>query len=136
MFALIKFAFFTFVAIAVGVVIGTVPVGGRTIADRLVRLYDEAAPKAGQLIDGLKAEPAPSQPDAKGAARASATAGRGNPAARTPQAAPTELEPKAEAGRAAATGPVTAGASNRPDSFSTADRDEVEKIIAARRGRK
>jgi len=47
MFGLLKFLFYSFVAVIVGVILGTVPVGGRTVAERIAGMYRKSpAPSA------------------------------------------------------------------------------------------
>ena len=118
MWGLIKLVFFTFVAVAVGVFVGTVPVGGRTLADRIVSLY-QAGPGLEDLVKLAKTA---------ASALAGAKAGGEAAAARRPYEAPSELEPP----RAK---PVTAGAANRPDAHSAEDRDALEQVIADRVGK-
>jgi predicted lipid-binding transport protein (Tim44 family) len=120
MFALLKMLFYSFIAVMVGVFIGTVPIGGRTIADRVVSAY-ESTP-AGKTAQVSKA-----QPSQQRAAR------------QTPKAAARPVAAKAApagvAAPAAPAAPVTAGAANSPDRHSDEDRQALEKIIASRSSR-
>ncbi|MGI5861180.1 MAG: hypothetical protein ACOX6T_03875 [Myxococcales bacterium] len=109
MFGLIKMLFYSFVAVAVGVFIGTVPVGGRTIADRIVSAY-EAAPS----VDSAKAA-------AKSALERGATASKG--------------QAKAKAAPVASAAPVTAGQANSPERITAEERQALDKIIASRTAR-
>jgi hypothetical protein len=129
MFGLLKLAFFTFLAIAVGIVIGTVPIGGKTIADRIVTAY-ESASKLANLPEALKAEPSRTAQSSRIAEPAKASPAR----ARSPEIHAIAPAPSHETTWRAA--PISAGAANRPDSFSQEDRDEVDQIIAARRARR
>lgn len=40
MFGIIKLIFYTSIAVGVGILMGTVPVGGRTVADRIMETYE------------------------------------------------------------------------------------------------
>ncbi|HCF61193.1 MAG TPA: hypothetical protein DFS52_24750 [Myxococcales bacterium] len=106
MFGLIKMLFYSFVAVAVGVFIGTVPVGGRTIADRIVGAY-EVAPS----LDSAKAA-------AKSAVERGATASKGQATAKAAPAAP-----------------VTAGQANSPERTTPEERQALDRIIASRTAR-
>lgn len=115
MFGLLKFLFYTFVAVVVGVVIGTVPFGGRTIADRIASAYQPAT--AAKVAAPARRVPPPVV-SSKTAARA---APRAKPSAPAPVAAPTP-----------AAGPVTAGAANSPDAHTDADKAALDRLIATR----
>jgi hypothetical protein len=109
MFGLLKFLFYSCVAVVVGVVIGTVPFGGRTVAERIASVYQPAgaaaeAPK--------KALPAP-----KASAR---TAPRSKSGATAPALV------------AMAQGPLTAGAANTPDGHTESDKRALDKLIASK----
>jgi hypothetical protein len=105
MFGALKMVFFTFVAVVVGVFVGTVPLGGRTLAERLADLY--------------QARPAESAP--RGAPR---------PARPEPVRAPSRK--LAKPSTAMASVPTSAGAANTPDGHSADDEKALERIIAAR----
>jgi len=104
MFEVMKTLFYTFVAVVVGVFIGTVPIEGRTISDRIVAAFSSPAPSARTS----KPVAASSRPTTKAAAKT--------------RSAPVPAK-----------GPVTAGAANSPDQHSSEDRAALEKVIAARR---
>ncbi len=53
MFGIIKFVFYSSIAVAVGILIGTVPVGGRTVADRIMEAYEVLASKPQRKTDLL-----------------------------------------------------------------------------------
>ena len=102
MFGLLRMLFYSFVAVAVGVFIGTVPVGGRTIADRIVGAY----------------EVAPSLDPAKAAAKSAVKRG-----------AASKGQAKAKAAPAA---PLTAGQANSPERTTPEERQALDRIIASR----
>lgn len=116
MFGILKMLFYSFVAVIAGVFIGTVPVGGRTVADRIVGAY-QAVPSSASVTDAArakldgrkavsKAKPAP-RPEPKPEARASAKPAK----------------------------PVTAGAANSPERYTDEDRQALEQMIASRTAR-
>jgi hypothetical protein len=118
MFGLLKFLFYTFVAVIVGVLMGTVPVGGHTVTERIVAAY-QGAP---QLLDAAKkVVPAPPKAAARTAPRAKSMP--------TPLPAPP---PPAPSPTALARGPLTAGAANSPEAQSDEDKRALDKVIAAR----
>ncbi|MGC4121964.1 MAG: hypothetical protein QM765_46770 [Myxococcales bacterium] len=125
MFGLLKFLFYSCVAVVVGVVIGTVPIGGHTIAERIAALY-----QTGPVIPSATPKrPAPTKALARAAPRgkASATPAAGAPIP-TPNAA-TSAEIVAAAG---APGPVTAGAANSPDGHTDSDKAALDQLLAVK----
>ena len=121
MFGLLKFLFYTFVAVVVGVLIGTVPIGGHTVSERIAAAY-QGAP---ELLEAQAKKLTSASPAPKAAAR-SAPRAKGNPAP-TPLPAPPPKNPTAPA-----RGPLTAGAANSPDAQSDEDKHALEQVIAAR----
>ncbi len=102
----------SFIAVMVGVLIGTVPIGGRTIADRVVSAYQSAPAK----------KPAPSaKPAQAGKVAVERTAKR--TARDQAKAAPERRAP------------ISAGAANSPERHDENDRQALERMIAARSGR-
>jgi hypothetical protein len=121
MFGLLKFLFYSCVAVVVGVVIGTVPFGGRTVAERITALY-QSGPSQG--IDAPKKSLAVSP---KALAR---TTPRAKQVTAKPSSAPAP-GPGAPAA-AALEAPVTAGAANTPDGHTDSDKAALDKLIAAK----
>ncbi|MFN7131480.1 MAG: hypothetical protein ACK4N5_05315 [Myxococcales bacterium] len=122
MFAMLRFLFYTFVAVVVGVFIGTVPVGGRTIAERISAAFDTS--QAMLQAQSAQRTDKPEKPAAKKGGepqRAARVPPPSKPGAQAPSPSP-----------AAPQGPVTAGAANTPDARSEADREDLAKIIAAK----
>ncbi len=111
MFGVLKVVFYTFVAVSVGVFLGTVPVGGRTIAERVSGTYQSkpARPAPASPARPARVEPAPAHPAVRKSPRA-------------PAAGPTAM----------AQAPTTAGAANAPDGHSDNDEKALERLIAAR----
>ncbi len=110
MFAMFRFLFYTFVAVVVGVVIGTVPIEGRTIADRLTAAFGDKPAKV--------AKPSTAAPQ--------------KPAAKTAPATETKRAARAAPPKPAPQGPVSAGAANTPDNRTEEEREDLAKIIATR----
>lgn len=119
MFDLLKMLFYTFVAVVVGVFIGTVPVGGRTIGERIASLYQSSSTPAGAKPAAVE-RPARAEPQ-KSAAR---------PAARA-RSAPPPAQVQAQAQAQA----ITAGAANSPDGHSAEERDALDKLLSSRKRR-
>ena len=117
MVAILKLGFFTLVAVAVGVLVGTVPIDGKTVGERIMTACrSEPSRKA------KPAEPERAEPRSKGhGARA-----------RIEKATERPITPPAIA--EAPRGPVTAGAANTPDGQNASDEKALEKLIAARSG--
>lgn len=119
MFGLLKFCFYTFVAVVVGVVVGTVPIGGKTIAERVSAAYQSgptlAAPVKKPVANSPKAV-ARATPRAKGSAS-------GTTSAPTPSGKPMV---------ASAEQPITAGAANAPDRTSEDDKVALDRLIATK----
>lgn len=109
MFGLLKFLFFTFVAVVVGVVIGTVPIGGQTVAERIAAVYQPGSSIA-------PAKKAPPKAAARTAPRPKVA--QASVAVPTPSPAPAK--------------PVTAGAANAPDGHTEGDKMALDKLIASR----
>lgn len=111
MFGLLKVLFYTFVAVVVGVFLGTVPVGGRTIAERVAGFYQPkpSKPPAASAPRTPRVEPAPAP---------------AHPAGRKVPRGPTAV--------AEAPVPTTAGAANAPEGHSADDRKALDRLIAAR----
>jgi len=108
MFGVLKMLFYTFVAVVVGVFIGTMPVGGRTIAERITGLY--------------QVSPAESPGSAKR-----------RPVRGEPSRGPARKQPKSPAALAASPPvPTSAGAANAPEGHSADDEKALERLIAAR----
>jgi hypothetical protein len=122
MFGLLKFLFYTFVAVVVGVLIGTVPVGGHTVSERIAAAY-QGAP---QMLEAQAKKLAPST---TGSPKAAARTGPRAKAIPTPLPAPPSPPPNPTA---LARGPLTAGAANSPEAQSDEDKRALDKVIAAR----
>lgn len=119
MFGLLKFLFFTFVAVVVGLVIGTVPIGGRTVAERIASIYERVPPSIAHA--GKKTLPAMTSTKARATTRAKPAA----PSVPVPVPVPSAAAP-------ATHGVITAGAANTPDAHSEDDKVALDKLIAAR----
>lgn len=120
MFAMFRFLFFTFVAVAVGVFIGTFPIGGQTIAERITAAVDkQTAKKSGPTKEKGTTRSAPQKQVAK------PSRGSTDTSKRTARATPAKAKPAPQ-------GPVSAGAANTPDNATDEDREDLAKIIAAR----
>ncbi len=117
MFGLLKFCFYTFVAVVVGVVIGTVPIGGRTIAERVSAAY-----QAGPTLAAPVKKPVANSPKA---------VARATPRAKSTGAASAPV-PTAKPMVASAAEPITAGAANAPDRTSEDDKVALDRLIAAK----
>lgn len=108
MFGVLKVLFYTFVAVVVGVFLGTVPVKGRTIAERVAGFYPAkpAKPPARAAPRPVRIEPTPA-----------------HPAGRKPTKGPMALT---EA-------PTSAGAANAPDGHTAPDdKKALDRLIATR----
>lgn len=125
MFGLLKFLFYTFVAVVVGVVLGTVPFGGRTIADRVAAFY-----QSGSTLDAPVKKPVSTSP--KALARAAPRAKAPATPAPTAGPAPSASHPALERPTISLHGPITAGAANSPDKASDDDKVALDKLIAAK----
>ncbi|HEY3452443.1 MAG TPA: hypothetical protein VGK67_39230 [Myxococcales bacterium] len=121
MFGLLKFLFYSCVAVVVGVVIGTVPIGGRTVAERIAALY-----QSGPLIPS--ATPKKAAPT-KALARA---APRGKAPSASPSPTPSPSAAAAVVAAAGAPGPVSAGAANSPDGHTDSDKAGLNQLLAAK----
>lgn len=119
MFGLLKFLFYSCVAVVVGVVIGTVPIEGKTAAERIAGLY-QGTP----LIPSTNAKKAP-----RALARATP---RGKAATGTPVPAPSAAMAASIVAAAGAPGPVTAGAANSPERHSDSDKAALDQLLAAK----
>jgi len=123
MAGVLKFLFFTCVAVVVGVVIGTVPIGGQTMAERIAAAYNKPATAAPTSVASTKAPAAP-----KAVARPAAKA-------KTAVAPAPAKAPASKAGAVNASaprGPITAGAANTPDGHTESDKAAFDQIIAAK----
>ncbi len=122
MFGLLKFLFYSCVSVVVGVVIGTVPFGGSTIAERVASLYQTAP-----LIPSVSPKKAS---QAKAMARANP---RGKSSARkAPIPAPSPATTAAMVAAAGAPGPESAGAANSPDRHTDSDKAALNQLLAAK----
>jgi hypothetical protein len=110
MFGVLKVLFYTFVAVVVGVFLGTVPVGGQTIAERVAGFYPAKPPKPAK--PPARAAPHPARVEPPPA----------HPAGHKPTRGPTGL---AEA-------PTSAGAANAPDGHSADEKKALDRLIATR----
>ncbi len=109
MLGLLKFLFYLSLSIAVGVLIGTVRIGGYTVADRLVKCYE-----TGSLSELIRYEPT-SSPKAEPKREAMRDAKR-------------EVQAPAQP-------PVTPGQANQPEQLTAEERAALEKRIAERLAR-
>jgi hypothetical protein len=120
MFGLLKMLFYTFVAVVVGVFIGTVPIQGRTIAERIAAAYQS------QPFDfGAGKGPRP-EPGTKPSSPAKAPARPATRARPEKDKAVAQAEPKA----------VTAGQANSPDAHAPEEQEAIAKLIASRSKRR
>lgn len=124
MFGLLKFLFYSCVAVVVGVVIGTVPFGGRTVAERITALYQSGPALA---IDSPRKSAASSP---KALARTTPRAKQAGAKASAPVPAPGASA--APVAVATAEAPISAGAANRPDGHTESDKVALDKLIAAK----
>ncbi len=114
MFGLLKMLFYTFVAVVVGVFIGTVPIQGRTIAERIASAY-QSKPFDFGAGKGPRPEPA------------------SKPANSTPPAPKPGSRPRTTGtALAESSKPITAGQANSPDAHGPEEQAAIEKIIASR----
>jgi hypothetical protein len=118
MVGLLKFLFFMFVAVVVGVFIGTVPLGGKTLAERIGA--------------GWSTAPSASESPAHKVAGAPKTAARTAPHSKAPIAVAVLSSPAPTAAPAIRAKLVTAGAANTPDRHSDEEQAALEAVIAQR----
>ena len=113
MFAMLRFLFYSFVAVVVGVFLGVVPLGGRTVAERIAAFVGPAVPKGASAGEPLPKRPdAPKRETARQVIRSHPLRGR--------IAAPT------------AAVPATAGQANSPDLVTEGERAKIDELIASR----
>jgi hypothetical protein len=106
MFGMLKVLFYTLAAVVAGVFIGTVPVGGRTIAEWVVGSHSVKP-----VVRAAAATPRPAHGDP------------GRVPLRRPAKIPAALSE---------TSPATAGAANVPDGHSADDKKALDRLIAGR----
>jgi hypothetical protein len=115
MLTLLKVLFFILMAVVVGVFIGTVPIQGRTVAERIEE-YCQPALRLKALVSG-KLEASRSEPSRSGPR---STKARRSPPPAASTAPSTSVEAPAS----------TAGRANMPDGASDEDRSALDRIIA------
>jgi hypothetical protein len=106
MFGIIKFIFYTSIAVVVGILIGTVPVGGRTVADRIMDAYEFFAGKPQRKTDLLPSKSSSQKKDVRVSKR--------KPLAR----------PKARNTKA-----VSLAATNAPENRTAEEKAKLSRII-------
>jgi hypothetical protein len=105
MFGFLRFLFYTFVAMVVGVFIGTVPVGGHTLADRIASTFKSVSSNTGAKRGRAELQ----KMVGRSAAHRSGSAVGSTPLA-----------------------PVSAGTANMPEGHSEDDRAALARVIASR----